>query len=88
MHSGNGDLSDLNRRFLACFVQAVDDAQLPTDPEFRCVINDFTAWAIGEVSGRVDGDDVPDDVPTPRWTWDGPAVIGRRRREEGREEGR
>lgn len=74
MHSGNGDLSDLNRRFLACFVQAMEDADLPDDPEFRSVMRDFMVWAIGEVSGRADGDDVADDAPMPRWTWDGLAA--------------
>ena len=77
MHCGNGDISDLNRRFLACFVLAMDDAQLPADPEFRSAMHAFMAGAIDEVSGRPDnGDDVPDDAPMPRWTWDGPAVLG------------
>ena len=35
MHSGNGDMGDLGERFLACFVQALDDAGLPDDPDFR-----------------------------------------------------
>lgn len=32
MHAGNGDMGDLGRRFLSCFVAAADDAYLPTDP--------------------------------------------------------
>ena len=28
MHAGNGDISDLGRRFHTCFVQAMDDARL------------------------------------------------------------
>src|SRR5205807_6825777 len=35
MHAGNGDMSDLARRFVACFVAAADDAGLPDDAEFR-----------------------------------------------------
>lgn len=35
LHAGNGDLSDLGRRFVACFVGAADDAGLPDDAEFR-----------------------------------------------------
>jgi len=27
MHAGNGDMTDLGRRFVACFVQAADDAK-------------------------------------------------------------
>jgi hemoglobin len=29
MRSGNGDMSDLGRRFVDCFVLAADDAALP-----------------------------------------------------------
>jgi hemoglobin len=38
MHAGNGDMSDLGRRFVDCFVRAADDAGLPTDPEFRAAL--------------------------------------------------
>jgi hemoglobin len=72
LHSGNGDLSDLNRRFLACFMQAMDDAGLPDDAEFRAAMHDYMQWAIGEVSGRPDTDaEIPDDAPMPHWSWDG-----------------
>jgi hemoglobin len=35
MHAGNGDMGDLGRRLLDCFVAAADDAGLPADPAFR-----------------------------------------------------
>src|SRR3954471_8786547 len=35
MHAGNGDMSDLGDRFATCFAGAMDDAELPPDPEFR-----------------------------------------------------
>ena len=38
LHSGNGDMSDLGRRFVACFVAAADDAGLPDDAEFRAAL--------------------------------------------------
>jgi hemoglobin len=72
MHSGMGDMSDLNRRFLACFVQAMDDAELPHDLVFRTAMHDYMQWAVGDVSGRNDSDPtVPHDAPMPSWSWDG-----------------
>jgi len=72
MHCGNGDLTDLNRRFLACFVAAMDDVGLPDDPAFRAAMRGYLEWSIGEVSGRPDGaPPVPDGTPFPVWSWDG-----------------
>jgi hemoglobin len=72
MHCGNGDMSDLNRRFLDCFVLAMDDAGLPQDAEFRAAMRAYMQWSIVEVSGHAESDtEVPDDAPMPRWSWDG-----------------
>ena len=49
MHAGNGDMSDLGRRFVTCFVQAMDDAGLPDDPEFRAVLRAYMVWAVADV---------------------------------------
>src|SRR6201999_1881273 len=38
MPSGNGDMPDLGRRFVQCFVLAADAAGLPADPEFRAAL--------------------------------------------------
>src|SRR5437868_11664089 len=35
IHAGHGSPDDWGDRFEACFVQAMDDARLPDDPEFR-----------------------------------------------------
>jgi hemoglobin len=73
VHCGNGDMSDLNRRFVASFVAAMDDARLPDDAAFRAALRDYMRWAVVEVSGHVEADpDIPDDAPMPRWSWDGP----------------
>jgi hemoglobin len=73
LHCGNGDLGDLNRRFLDCFTQAMDDAGLPDDASFRAAMRGYLQWAIGEISGRPDdGAGVGADTPMPRWSWDGP----------------
>ncbi len=72
MHAGNGDLSDLGRRFVECFVQAADDAQLPDDPEFRSALRAYMEWAVDEILAYPDHDTVvPEGLSMPRWSWDG-----------------
>jgi hemoglobin len=72
MHCGNGDISDLNRRFVACFAAAMDDAGLPADAEFRAAMRGFMQWAVGEVSGRPEpATEIPAALPMPHWSWDG-----------------
>jgi hemoglobin len=70
LHCGNGDMTDLGRRFVACFVAAADDAGLPGDPEFRAALRAYMEWAVSDVLGY-EGTDVPHTIPMPRWTWDG-----------------
>jgi hemoglobin len=73
MHAGNGDMGDLGDRFVACFVQAMDDAQLPEDPRFRDSMRAYMRWAVDNVLVYSPVDAVvPDGVPMPRWGWDGP----------------
>ncbi|GHF95196.1 MULTISPECIES: group II truncated hemoglobin [Amycolatopsis] len=72
MHAGNGDMSDLGRRFVACFVQAADDAGLPADPEFRAALRSYMEWAVAEVltyPGPPAA--VPAGLAVPRWSWSG-----------------
>jgi hemoglobin len=72
MHAGNGDMSDLGRRFVDCFVGAADDAGLPDDPEFRDALRDYMQWAVEEVLRYpTDAATVPSALPMPRWSWDG-----------------
>ncbi|MGH3780312.1 MAG: hypothetical protein ACRDRO_06700 [Pseudonocardiaceae bacterium] len=49
MHSGNGDMGDLGRRVIDCFVRAADDAGLPDDSEFRAALRAYMQWAVTEV---------------------------------------
>ena len=72
MHSGNGDISDLGRRFVACFVAAMDDADLPADPEFRAAMRAYMVAAVDEVLSYGDTEP-PRGLAMPHWTWDGPA---------------
>jgi hemoglobin len=72
MHSGNGDMSDLGERFLACFVRAADDAGLPDDPTFRAAITAYMRWAVDDVLAySAESAVVPKDLPMPHWSWDG-----------------
>jgi hemoglobin len=72
MHAGNGDMTDLGRRFVECFVQAADDAHLPDDPEFRAALRAYMVWSVGDVLVYSPvGSEVPSGVPMPRWSWDG-----------------
>jgi hemoglobin len=72
MHAGNGDMSDLGRRFVDCFVNAADDAGLPADPEFRAALRAYMEWAVEEMLAYPAPDAVvPAGLATPRWSWDG-----------------
>ena len=74
MHAGNGDMTDLGRRFVDCFVAAMDDAGLPADPEFRAAMRAYMVWAVDDVLVYAPVGSVPPaGLPMPRWTWDGPA---------------
>lgn len=73
MHSGEGDLSDLGRRFVACFVAAMDDAGLPADPEFRTAMHAYMTAAVAEMLSY-GHTPPPAGLPMPHWTWDGPAA--------------
>ena len=72
MHAGNGDMTDLGRRFVDCFVLAADDAGLPADPEFRAALRSYMEWAVADVLvySPVDAA-VPTGVAMPHWSWDG-----------------
>jgi hemoglobin len=72
MHAGNGDMRDLGERFLACFVLALDDAELPDDSAFREAMRAYMRWAVDNVLAYSPvGSVVPAGVPMPRWGWDG-----------------
>jgi hemoglobin len=71
MHSGNGDMTDLGRRFVDCFVLAADDAGLPPDPTFRLALRAYMEWAVSDVLSYAEPADVAARLPMPRWGWDG-----------------
>ncbi len=72
LHSGNGDMTDLARRFVDCFVAAADDAGLPDDPQFREALRAYMEWAVTDVNRYENPEDrVPSGLAVPRWSWDG-----------------
>ena len=73
MHSGNGAHVEMDERAQVCFAQALDDAELPSDPQLRATLKAYFRWAT-ELMARYpqSADDVPDGLVLPRWSWDGP----------------
>jgi hemoglobin len=73
LHSGNGQHEEMDRRAVACFDQAVDDAGLSADESLRKVLHDYFAWATTTSMARYHEsvDDVPHGLSIPRWSWDG-----------------
>jgi len=73
IHAGQGADEDLGARFVACFMQAAEDASLPDDPDLRAGLRAYIEWAVGDVlrysppEARVEA-----GLPMPRWGWDGP----------------
>jgi hemoglobin len=73
MHSGNGRHDEMNRRAEACFAHALDDAGIPETPELRRTLVSWFHWAVELMDSHPDTPDtVPDGLPIPVWTWDGP----------------
>jgi hemoglobin len=72
MHARNGDMSDLGERFERCFAEAMDDAGLSDDPEFRTAMRNYMHWAVADVLvySPVDAA-VPSGAGMPRWGWNG-----------------
>jgi hemoglobin len=72
MHSGNGDMTDLGRRFVDCFVGAMDDAGLPADAEFRAAMRGYMVWAVDDVLAySSEAAVVPPALAMPHWSWGG-----------------
>jgi hemoglobin len=69
----------MDRRAIACFDQALTDAELATDDRLRQVLHDYFAWATTTSMARyhASADDVPEGLRIPHWSWDGPVEEGR-----------
>jgi hemoglobin len=73
LHSGNGPHEEMDRRAIACFDQAMQDAGLDKAGPLSQVLHDYFAWATTTTMARYhhSADDVPDGLTIPRWSWDG-----------------
>jgi hemoglobin len=72
MHSHNGQIDDLGRRFVVCFDQAMDDAGLPADTQFRAAMHAYMQWAVADMLQYSPLDaEVPSGIEIPHWGWDG-----------------
>lgn len=73
IHLGEGGANEQYRAaFVRCFDGAVEDADLPADPDFRQALHDSQVWAAEYL--MPDHDDpaqVPEGLAVPVWTWDG-----------------
>jgi len=72
LHSHTGAEDDLGRRFLASFIAALDDADLPADPEFRAAMTAYMGWAVDQFMAIAPPDaPLPEHPTIPRWEWNG-----------------
>lgn len=73
IHSCNGPHQEMDDRAIACFDQALADADLTAEP-LRQVLHDYFAWATRTNMTRYSapGAIVPDGLAMPHWSWDGP----------------
>lgn len=73
IHARQGSGPDFGPRFVACFMQAADDAKLPADPDFRAALRAYMEWAVDDVLTYAPADaQVPKRLRVPRWSWNGP----------------
>jgi hemoglobin len=78
LHSGNGRHEEMDRRAVACFDLAIEDAGLAGDGELRRALHDYFAWATTTAMARYPDTpgDVPEGLTIPRWSWNGPQGEG------------
>lgn len=71
IHAGNGEHAELDERCIELFAQALEDADLP--PVTRAPLERYFRTMTVHLAAHPDSpDQVPDDLPLPHWSWDGP----------------
>ncbi|HTZ91066.1 MAG TPA: group II truncated hemoglobin [Streptosporangiaceae bacterium] len=73
IHSGNGEHTEMDRRAIARFDQAIADIGLDPAGELGRVLHDYFSWATTIAMARYHGsaNQVPEGMRIPRWSWDG-----------------
>ena len=73
IHSGNGPHEEMDSRAIACFDQALEDADLADDAQLRQALHDYFAWATTTTMAQYhhSADDVPSGMQIPHWSWEG-----------------
>jgi hemoglobin len=71
IHAGEGEgvEAELGDRFVACFTQAIEDAGLPEDAQFRAALRSYMEWAVADVFSY--SPPVPAGLTIPHWSWEG-----------------
>ncbi|MGZ3182059.1 MAG: group II truncated hemoglobin [Telluria sp.] len=72
MHSGNGVHEEMDRRAIACFDLALEDAGI-ADARLRQALHDYFVWTTTTTMAAYPDDParVPAGLRIPRWSWDG-----------------
>jgi hemoglobin len=69
-HLGKGITEPQRRRWVSLLMDALDDAGLPADPEFRAAFLGYIEWGtrLAHANSQPDADP-PQQAPVPRWGW-------------------
>ena len=80
IHSGNGSHEEMDQRAIACFDQALEDVGLATNERLGRVLHDYFAWATTITMNRYPnpGEDVPQGLQIPKWSWHGLVTLDER----------
>jgi hemoglobin len=69
-HRDLGITAEQRLRFATLMSQAADDAELPSDPEFRAALIGYLEWGTRlAVENSAPGASVVAHAPVPRWGW-------------------
>jgi len=78
-HLGRGLTEEERARWVQLLVKSADDAQLPTDPEWRAAFVAYLEWGSRiAVENSQPGAQPPPHMPVPRWWWVCDATPGSR----------
>jgi hemoglobin len=69
-HRGLALTEQMRRRWVSLICDAADDAELPSDPEFRSAFVAYIEWGtrLAVANSRPDATPPP-EAPVPRWGW-------------------